>query len=171
MLNLFFIAFLAIVIGAVIAVLITRKSTPTRDTMLLPEDDALSERPEEREGAPLDMGRLFALAERLCGERGLEITEKVTNTPSDVYWIAKHSDPFFFGNYVFGFLQTTESHPLVTLSDVLNFKDFVKGAGSTKGFLLTTGYFSRDVHQPLEGPNVTLFNRRRVLEERRARNL
>jgi len=36
---------------------------------------------------------------------------------------------------------------------------------STKGFYFSTGYYTRDVHQPLEGPKVALYNRKKVLEE------
>lgn len=169
MFNLFFLAFIAIAIGAVIAVLITRKASPGRDTMLLPEDEAA------KDGAltapSLRMAQLYELAEALCRERSLEIVDRSEESPEEAYWVAKHNDPFFLGNYVFGFMVTTEAHPLVSLTDLLGFKDFVKGAESRKGFLLISGYFSRDVHQPLEGPNVTLFNRRKVLEERKARGL
>jgi len=36
---------------------------------------------------------------------------------------------------------------------------------------LTTGFYTKDVYQPLEGPKVNLYNRLKVIEEMKEFNL
>ena len=95
----------------------------------------------------------------------------MTNSENEVYWIAESTNEFFFGSYVLGFYQVDINRRFITMHDVLELKDFIKSVGSSKGFLFTTGYFTRDVHQPLEGPKVTLYNRMKILSELKSHNL
>ena len=162
MFNIFFIAGFAVVLGFGLAILVSRKSPRGPETLVPVEEAACKETPELRVRS-LSAEGLFRLGQSLCGENGLEVKEKQSGEA--IYWIAESRNPFFYGNYVLGFIHSEPSRPLVTLADVLEFKDFIKGAGSNKGFLFTNGYFTRDVHQPLEGPKVGLYNRQRVFEE------
>lgn len=163
MFNIFFIVGLAVVFAILVAVLITRKSSPTKESFLLPEEDA---KKDPKEVPALTMGDLEAVVKKFCQSSSLEMKERLENSERDIIWVAESRDPILFGTVVFGAVAPDEeAGPLTPLSKVLEFKDFVKGLGSSKGFLLSTGYFSRDVHQPLEGVKVTLLNRLAVLKE------
>lgn len=168
MFSLFGIAFVAIAVGIILAVLVTRQKTPGNEPLVPPEEDF----DRDPKGVPpLRLEDLFKLGEAMCREHALTVKERISQSPLEVYWIAESTNEFFFGNYVLGFVEVDEERRYVTMHDVLEFKDFIKSVSSTKGFFFTTGYFTRDVHQPLEGPKVTLYNRRKVLEELRSHHL
>ena len=105
------------------------------------------------------------MGEKLCEENKLSIKDRVTVSENEVYWIAESNSEFFFGNYVLGFFETSPKHPYVSLPTIFEFKDFVKSVTSNKGFFFTTGYFTKDVHQPLEGAKVSLYNRLKIIYE------
>ena len=108
---------------------------------------------------------LFEVAQQLCDKNGLTLKEKIEASTREVFWVAESQNEFFYGNYAFGFILSKPGGPFVSMTDVLEFKDFIKSVTSTKGLFFTTGYFTRDVYQPLEGPKVSLYNRRKILEE------
>jgi len=162
MFNIFFVAFGFIVLAVLLALYITRQKTPGEAPLVPPEDDFNKDPKDQR---ALTLEDLQRLAEHLCKENKLTVKDRLKNDEFETYWIAESTNEFFFGNYVLGFLVTGPGHLFVTLSDLLEFKDFIKSTGGAKGFFFTTGYFTRDVHQPLEGPKVTLYNRLKVLEE------
>jgi len=162
MFSIFFIVLVAIAIGIALALFATRQKLPGGLPLIPPEEDA-----NESAGTipNVSIEQLHRLAEALCSESHLSIRDKLNNSPRESYWITESQDPFFFGTYVLGFLLIDSNNPFITMSDVLEFKDFLKSLGSAKGLLFTDGYFTRDVHQPLEGPKVTLYNKRKVLDE------
>ncbi len=162
MFNIFFLCFAAIAFAIFLAVAITRQHVPDGGAMAPPEED--SEKDADLTQS-VGLGELEQLAEKLCEKNGLTIKDRMKNTPSEIYWIAESKNEFFFGNYVLCLFLTDEKNRYVKLTDLLEFKDFVKSVGSTKGFFFTNGYFTKDVHQPLEGPKVALYNRRKVAEE------
>ncbi len=161
MFNIFFLVFFALVVGMVLAVFVTRNSNPSKMAFLLPEEDAAS----DPKAPPLALADLQRLIEYYVHERQLTLKETVKESDNECYWIAEKKDALFTDSYIFGAIVTTAERPLVPLASVLEFKDFVRGARSTKGLLLSSGYFSRDVHQPLEGVKVQLLNRKQVLGE------
>ncbi|MCB0405627.1 MAG: hypothetical protein KDD51_12655 [Bdellovibrionales bacterium] len=161
MFNLFFLVFFAILVAAGLAILITRNSSPTKESFLLPEEDKAN----DPLGPELKLGDLEKLVKYLCDSKGLRLKDRLDNSTEEVVFVAENDDPILYGTLVFGCVVAAEPQGLTPLSTLLEFKDLVKGLGSTKGFLLTTGYFSRDVHQPLEGVKITLFNRKKVLAE------
>lgn len=162
MFNIFVIVFLAIVLGFVLAAFITRQTTPEPIQMVPPEDDLLSDPKEIR---ALDFEDLYRLGEKLMVENGLTLKEKVKVSEEEFYWITESKNDFFSGNYVLGFYKTPSIKAFVSLPTILEFKDLVKSAGSTKGLFFSTGYFTKDVLQPLEGPRVNLYNRGKVIRE------
>lgn len=168
MFNIFTLAFLAIFIGMGLAMFVTRQKTPEPIQLVPPEDDLLKDPTDVRE---LSLEDLFKVGEKLCQENQLSIKEKVVLNENEVYWITESSNEFFFGNYVVGFFKTTKDQPFVSLPTIFEFKDFVKSVTSTKGFFFTTGYFTKDVHQPLEGAKITLYNRLKILNEFKRFNL
>jgi len=168
MFNLFFFAFAAVVFAFILAMFVTRKSPPNQEETQLLEEDFHR---DSKETPSLSLKDLNTLAEKLCQENQLTVKEKLSDGEHESVWVAESSNAFFSGKYIFGFLETHTDHPFATLGDLLEFKDFVRSIGSRKGFFFTTGYFTKDVHQPLEGAEVALYNRRRTLEERRRLNL
>jgi len=162
MFNIFTLAFLSIFLGLGLAIFITRQKTPQPIQLVPPEDDSLNDPKDVRE---LTLEDLYRVGEKLCEENQLTIKDRVAINENEVYWITESSNEFFFGNYVLGFFKTNIENPYVSLPTLFEFKDFVKSVTSTKGFFFTTGYFTKDVHQPLEGAKVSLYNRLKVLSE------
>ncbi len=160
MFNIFSLSFVAVLVAIVLAMLVTRQKTPGNRARVPPEDDF-----DAPDAALQSMDSVVALAEGLCLESALSIREKVEVSPNETYWIAESTSPVFQGQYVFGLLRVSTKDECVTLASLLEFKDFVKSTGSTKGLMLTNGFFTRDVHQPLEGPRVSLYNSRRIQTE------
>lgn len=162
MFSIFGIAFFGIVIAIFLAIYITKNPAPGVITSVPPEEDYDT---DAQLNQRVGLEDLYKLGEALLKDHKLEIKEKRTQTEHEVYWIAESKSEFFYGNYVLGFVQVPEDRPFYTMKELLEFKDFVKSATSAKGFLFITGYFTRDAHQPLEGPKVTLYNKRKVLTE------
>jgi hypothetical protein len=162
MFNIFFLVFAAVAFGALLAMWVTRKATP-EEVQFIPPEDAYEN--DAKLGRTVTMEDLHSVAGALSKEHRLEVKEKLINSPHEHYWITESKEEFFSGNYVIAFLQTTNEHRFATMTDILEFKDFIKSAGSSKGLFFTTGYFTKDVFQPLEGPKVTYYNKPKVLEE------
>lgn len=162
MFSIFFIVGFAAVVGMGLAIFATRQALPGNNPLVPPEDDAARDA-----GLPaVSLAQLHKLGEKLCAENGLTVRDRIDNSVRESIWICESKNEFFYGNYVLAFsLVDSEHHQYITLSELLEFKDFVKSVSSTKGFFFTNGYFSRDVHQMLEGPKVALFNKRKVLED------
>lgn len=151
MFNIFFLAFAAIILAIGLAIFVTRQKKPGLDVRVPPEDGFDPSK-------TVAMNKVFDAAERMCSENGLVIKERIIVSEHETYWITESTNSVFFGNYVFGFLRVDNGNALATLTHLLEFKDFVKSLGSTKGFYFTNGFFTRDVYQPLEGPRVALYN-------------
>ena len=161
MFNVFTISFGAVFLGLFLAVWVTRQKSDSPLQLVPPEDDFTKDPKSTRKLTLVD---LLRVGERQCAENQLTITEKIQMNENEVYWIVSSANDFFFGNYVLSFFNPAEGL-LVNLPKLFEFKDFIKSVQSNKGFFLTTGYFSRDVHQPLEGPKISLYNRLRVIHE------
>lgn len=162
MFNIFFLVFVAVFFGFFLAAWITRKKTPEHVQFIPPEDDFAN---DAKLGRELHMDDLHRVAEALTQEHRLVVKDKLVNSPTEHYWIAESKEEFFSGNYVIGLFESTPVHPFVRMIDILEFKDFIKSASSSKGLFFTTGYYTKDVFQPLEGPKVTTYNKPKILEE------
>ncbi len=162
MFSIFGVAFFGIVLAIFLAIFITKNPAPGVVTAVPPEEDYDRDAELKRK---VTLEDLYRLGEALLKEHKLELIEKRQQTEHEVYWIAQSRSEFFYGNYVLGFVQVPEDRPFYTMKELLEFKDFVKSSTSAKGFMFITGYFTRDAHQPLEGPKVTLYNKRKVLTE------
>lgn len=148
--------------GMALAVFATRQKLPGNAPLVPPEDDASHEPPTTR---PVTMQDLLSVGKKLCSQNQLVLKDEIKNSEREILWIAESQNEFFFGTYCLAFSTVDESTPYIPLAELLEFKDFVKSVGSTKGLFFTNGYFTRDVHQMLEGPKVALYNKRKVLEE------
>ncbi len=159
--------FFALAIGIGLAIFVTKHPAPGVITTVPPEDDYAT---DGELTAKLTMEDLYRLGERMMKEHHLTLKDTLVQNENEVYWTAESKSEFFYGNYVMGFVCLPEAHPFYTMKELLEFKDYVKSATSAKGFLFVTGYFTRDVHQPLEGPKVTLYNKRRIFNELKSRS-
>ena len=160
MFSIFFLVFFGLGLGILLAVFISRTSDQDTAPRVPPEKDADNDSPLP----PLTLEDLYPLGERLCRESGLEIVDRQKQSDHEMYWIAESKNEFFEGSYLVAFFEVHPEMRHVTLSKILEFKDYLKSIQCSKGLFLTTGFFTRDVHQPLEGPKVTLYNRLKVLE-------
>ncbi len=161
MFSIFFIVGFAVAVGLGLAIFATRQKLPGNASLVPPEDDA----DKDGELASVSLEQLQKLGEGLCKQNKVTIKDRIVNSDRETLWIGESQNEFFYGSYVLAFSLVSEEHPYITLTELLEFKDFVKSVQSTKGFFFTNGYFTRDVHQMLEGPKVTLFNKRKVLED------
>ena len=159
--SIFFIVFFSLCLGFGLAVFATRQKIPGRPTSVPPEDAALKE-PENL--PPTGLKELKELGKQWSELNRLILKEEMINSPRETFWILECQSGFFYGQYIMGFLHTTEERPYVTLSEVIEFKDFVKSMGGARAHLFTDGYFTRDVYQVLEGPKIALYNRQKVIE-------
>jgi hypothetical protein len=160
MFSIFAILFVATAIGVSLAVFMTR-NPPPGSPHVIPEAEYNQDDPAKN----ISITDLQTLVRALFSEHELTLKETVTESPTEEYWIAESNSPLFSGTYVFGLKEVTEEEPFISLQALLQFKDFIKGIEKNKGFFLTNGFFVREVHQPLEGVPVTLYNKLRVLDE------
>ncbi len=151
----------------VLAMIITRTKPASNVPMIPVEEDADK---DDKSVRALELSDLFKLGEKLCGENELRVKDTIQINENEVYWVAESTNEFFFGNYVLAF-HKVKPDSYLSLPTLFEFKDFIKSVSSAKGFFFSTGFFTRDVYQPLEGPKVTLYNRLKVLDEMKKHNL
>lgn len=168
MFSILAISFGALLVGAFLSVFITRSSPPQPIQFAPPEDDELQDLKQVR---ALSLEDLYRLGEKICEKNGLVLKTKIPVSETEVYWVMESQNELFWGSYVLGFNQATAQNPYISMSTILEFKDFIKSVTSAKGLYLTTGYYTKDVYQPLEGPKVNLYNRLKIIKEMREFNL
>jgi len=156
------IAFGALFLGAGLAVLITKKAPPQPIQFAPPEDD---EGQDPKEVRVLSLDDLYRLGNKILEKNDLVLKTTIPVSETEMYWVAESKNELFWGSYVLGFNQATPDHPYTSMATILEFKDFIKSVTSAKGLYLTTGYFTKDVYQPLEGPKVNYYNRLKVISE------
>lgn len=82
--------------------------------------------------------------------------------PGEIEVVAVSTDPLIGGTYIIQGVLAKEDE-VVDASRVLALASAVKADQAAKGILITTGYFSEDAPQPLEGPPIELINGPRLL--------
>ncbi|NBX76166.1 MAG: hypothetical protein EBQ92_06395 [Proteobacteria bacterium] len=162
MFSILAIAFGAIFLGMLLSVFITKNSPPQPIQFAPPEDD---EARDPKAVRALSLNDLYRLGEKICEKNDLVLKTTIPIDETEVYWVAESKNELFWGSYVLGFHQATPENPYVSMATILEFKDFIKSVTSAKGLYLTTGYYTKDVYQPLEGPKVNLYNRLKIIEE------
>lgn len=162
MFSILAIAFGALFIGAFVSFLITKSAPPQPIQFAPPEDD---EKKDSKEVRPLTLEDLYRLGEKICEKNGLVLKTTIPIDENETYWVTESQNELFWGSYVLGFKLATSQNPYVSMSTILEFKDFIKSVTSAKGLYLTTGFYTKDVYQPLEGPKVNFYNRLKIIEE------
>lgn len=152
----------AIILGMFLAVFITKSQPPQPIQFAPPEDD---EAKDPKNVRALTLEDLYRLGEKICEKNDLVLKNTIPVSDTEVYWVAESKNELFWGSYVLGFHQSTPQTPYISMATILEFKDFIKSVTSAKGLYLTTGYYTKDVYQPLEGPKVNLYNRLKIIEE------
>lgn len=156
------IAFGAIFLGMALSIFITKNSPPQPIQFAPPEDD---EARDPKDVRALSLEDLYRLGEKICEKNDLVLKTTIPIDDREVYWVTESKNELFWGSYVLGFHLATPEQPYTSMSTILEFKDFIKSVTSAKGLYITTGYYTKDVYQPLEGPKVNLYNRLKVIEE------
>lgn len=152
----------ACVLGAGLAVFITKNAPPQPIQFAPPEDD---EAKDPKDVRALTLEDLYRLGNKILEKNDLVLKTTIPVSETEVYWVTESKNELFWGSYVLGFNQASADRPYTSMATILEFKDFIKSVTSAKGLYLTTGYFTKDVYQPLEGPKVNYYNRLKVLSE------
>jgi len=159
--NIFYIAFLAIALGIVLA-LLTRFGKPAERAQVLPEP-AYDARAQHAFVQPVGAAELRTLAARLMARYGIEIESEVESAPGEFYLMGTSQDPIVGGRYVLHCHVAADDSEVLPPERILAFRDFVKAEGMTRGVFITTGYFAKESRFLVEDAPVSLLSRGDVL--------
>jgi hypothetical protein len=154
--NIFYIAFFAIALGIAVA-LLTRFGKPAEKQPVLPEA-AFEARTEHAFARPVGAEELRGLARGLLGRYGIEVEGETSVSEGDFYLLGQSADPVVGGRYVVHCHVGGEDEVLPPES-ILEFRDFVRAQGMTRGIYLTTGYFAKESRFLVEDAPVSLLSR------------
>lgn len=153
------VALAAMAVGFAIIVLMGRSSPPAHRYR---ENTALAS-PEALPFAEADQARFEGLCAALLRKLDLEIQEIRRVAENEVEFLAVRRAPVIGGQYLVSCLFLGVSD-LVDTEKVWSLSSAVRAERALKGILITTGYFTKDVHNLLEGAPVELINRDRLAE-------
>lgn len=158
-LDIFSLAMIAIALGIAVA-LLTRFGKPAPPAEVLPEAAY-----EAREDHTLDddvgTEELRAAAAHLLGRYGIEIDEGDENSEVDFYLLGSSDDPVIGGRYAVN-CYLASANEVLPPERILEFRDFVRAQGFTRGIFLTTGYFARESRFLVEDAPIALLSRGEV---------
>lgn len=154
--NIFYIAFFAIVVGIVVG-LLTRFGKPAARPQVLPEP-AFAERAAHDLPAAVGIPELRGLALRLLERYQIDVESESAVSERDFYLVGSSRDPVIGGRYVLhGHLA--EEGEVLPPERILEFRDFVRAQGLTRGIFVTTGYFAKESRFLVEDAPVSLLSR------------
>lgn len=149
-------AFIAIALGIAVA-LLTRFGRPAPPAEVLPEA-AWEERAAHSLETEVGLDDLRTAAAQLLTRYGIEIEEGDENSPLDFYVIGTSSDPVIGGRYAVNCYLAAENEVLPP-ERILEFRDFVRAQGFSRGIFLTSGYFARESRFLVEDAPISLLSR------------
>lgn len=155
--NIFYIAFFAIVVGIVLA-LLTRFGKPAARAQVLPEV-AFEARGAHTFARPVGVAELRGMAEKLLARYGIAVESESETGPRDFYLIGASQDPIIGGRYAVHCHVAETDDEVLPPEHILAFRDFVKAQGMTRGIYLTTGYFAKESRFLVEDAPVSLLSR------------
>ncbi|MFQ5600882.1 MAG: restriction endonuclease [Candidatus Krumholzibacteriia bacterium] len=155
--NIFYIAFFAIVLGIAVA-LLTRFGKPAQKPQVLPEP-AFEERRQHTFDRPVGAAELRGLAVRLLARYGIQVEGEDRSSDRDFYLIGSSEDPVVGGRYVLNCHVAEEQDEVLPPERILEFRDFVRAQGLTRGVFVTTGYFAKESRFLVEDAPVSLLSR------------
>jgi hypothetical protein len=164
--NIFYIAFFAVVLGIVIA-LLTRFGRPAPPPEVLPES-AYGERAQHLPEAELGEPELRRAAQNLLERYDIRVEGEDRNSEREFYLLAASDDPVIGGRYVVN-CRVANADEVLPPERILEFRDFVRAQGLTRGVFITSGYFAKESRFLVEDAAVSLLSRgdvKKILEER-----
>ena len=159
--NIFYIAFLAIALGIVLA-LLTRFGKPAERAQVLPEP-AYEARAKHAFVKPVGAVELRQMAKDLMARYQIEIESEAESDEGDFYLMGESRDPIIGGRYVLHCHVAEDDTEVLPPERILAFRDFVKAQGVTRGIFITTGYFAKESRFLVEDAPVSLLSRGDVL--------
>ena len=162
--NVFYIAFFAIALGIAVA-LLTRFGKAAEKQPVLPEA-AFEARTEHAFVRPVGGEELRGLAKRLFGRYGIEVEGETSVSETDFYLLGGSDDPVIGGRYAVH-CHVGGPDEVLPPEQILEFRDFVRAQGMTRGIYLTTGYFAKESRFLVEDAPISLLSRgdvKRLLE-------
>lgn len=155
--NIFYIAFIAIVLGIVLA-LLTRFGKPAERAQVLPEP-AYEARAQHAFTQPVGAAELRRLAERLMARYQITVESEAESDDGDFYLLGESQDPIVGGRYMVHCHVAEDDTEVLPPERILAFRDFVKAQGVTRGIFITTGYFAKESRFLVEDAPVSLLSR------------
>ncbi len=168
-LDIFSLAFIAIALGIAVA-LLTRFGKPAPPAEVLPEA-AYEERATHALEGEVSVEDLRVVATHLLQRYGIEVEDGDENSDVGFYLLGESDDPVIGGRYVVNGYLASENEVLPP-ERVLEFRDFVRAQGFTRGIFLTTGYFAKESRFLVEDAPISLLSRgevKKMLAEVRGR--
>lgn len=118
----------------------------------------------------LGINQFERVCRRLLTEWGLVIKSCSRLSPQEIEFVAQDPKPIVGGDFiVYGRLVTDGE--VIETSQVMALSDVVRSEKASKGVFITTGFFSADTAQMLEGAPLELINARRLRELLSTHNL
>ncbi len=158
-LDIFSLAFIAIALGIAVA-LLTRFGKPAPPAEVLPEA-AYEERAEHALDHDVGTEELRSAATELLARYDIEVQEGDENSEVDFYLIGTSDDPVIGGRYAVNCYLAAENEVLPP-ERILEFRDFVRAQGFSRGIFLTTGYFAKESQFLVEDAPISLLSRGEV---------
>jgi len=155
-LDIFSLAFIAIALGIAVA-LLTRFGRPAPRPEVLPEA-AYAARADHELGTDVGLDDLRVAATQLLARYGIEVQEGDANSEHDFYLIGTSDDPVIGGRYAVNCYLAVADEVLPP-ERILEFRDFVRAQGFTRGIFLTTGYFAKESRFLVEDAPISLLSR------------
>lgn len=155
--NIFYIAFFAIALGIAIA-LLTRFGKPAQKAEVLPEV-AFAERAAHAFVRPVGAEELHSLALRLFSRYGIELQEESAAAGGDFHLMGTSLDPITGGRYAIHCHVAVDENEVLPPEHILEFRDFVRAQGLTRGIYLSTGYFAKESRFLVEDAPISLLSR------------
>ena len=124
---------------------------------MLPEP-AFAARAAHDFATPVGARELRDLAQRLFQRYAIEVESESAGADGDFYLVGTSSDPVVGGRYVIH-CHVGEASEVLPPERILEFRDFVRAQGLTRGIYLTTGYFAKESRFLVEDAPVSLLSR------------
>ena len=163
--NIFYIAFFAIVLGIAVA-LLTRFGKPAAPAEVIPEP-AYGERGQHTLDGPVGAEELRRIALRLFARYGITFEGEHQGSADDFYLLGSSADPVTGGRYAVN-CHVGAPDEVLPPERILEFRDFVRAQGLTRGVFLSTGYFAKESRFLVEDAPISLLSRgdvKKLLEE------
>lgn len=154
--NIFYLAFFAIVLGIAVA-LLTRFGKPAPPAEVIPEA-AYQERQSHGLERSLDAAELRRVALQLFAKHGVALEREESDSEREFDLHGTSDDPLTGGRYVVR-CHLAAAGEILPPERILEFRDYVRAQGLSRGVFLSSGYFARESRFLVEDAPVSLLSR------------